>query len=250
MGMLSKKRKIQLKRIVLLIGLVYVIAIYSGLYVPGVNSFFSSVVADDDISIGGGNNDDKNSGGSYGDTKTDNDIDVFNAQTFIVSNYEQKTGHDVHLYAFPGHRAELYRDFAIYIFVDKPAMFLIKIDDQKVDEGSVEWRYIHRSHSEYNFMDVTIIVKDDKTGAQRTFEYERIDLLNSPWQVGKGEDKEEEKEEEPEIVKPYFSLGRGEFTMFILLRVVADAASVLLGAFIGIKLAAIKADLVGVQRMF
>jgi len=250
MGMLSKKRKIQLKRIILLIGLVYIITVYSGLYIPDVNSVFSSAVADDDISIGGGNNGDTNSGGSSGETTTDSGIDVFDAQTFIVSNYERKTGHDVHLYAFPGHRAELYRDFAIYIFVDKPATYLIKIDDQKVDEGSVEWRHIYPGHSEYNFMDVTVIVKDDETGAQRTFEYEEIDLLNSPWQVGKGDEEEEEEEEEPEIVKPYFSLGRGEFTMFILLRVVADAVSVLLGAFIGIKLAAIKADLVGVQRMF
>jgi hypothetical protein len=45
-------------------------------------------------------------------------------------------------------------------------------------------------------------------------------------------------------------LSEGEFTAFVLKRVVADIMSVVAAIFIGIQLATMKADLRGVGRMF
>jgi hypothetical protein len=234
--------KKNIKKICLTLLVVYVISIY-------LTSFISPHLfaqADDGITdIGGGDGSDDEQ-----DNEPDSGIDVFDAQAFIASNYERKTGYRMHLYAFPDQEADLYRDFAIYIFVDSPATYLIKIDDQKVDEGEVEWRHIFKTHSEYNYMDVTIIVQEKETGAQREFTFKEIDLLDSPWQGGGGGGEDEEPEKEPEIAKPYFSLSRGEFTIFIFLRVVADIVSGFFAVLIAMKFAAIKADMAGTARMF
>lgn len=204
-------------------------------------------LADDTVAIPGtDDNDDADD-----TTETDGGVDVFDAHAFVASNYETKTNYRLHLYAFPGHTADIYRDFAIYIYVDKPANFIIKIDDQKVEEGAVEWRHIYRGHSEYNFMDVEIVVQEKEGERQRKFTFTQLDLLDSPWQADKKEDDDDDEEEKPApIAQPYISMGQGEFTIFILVRVLADAISALFGALIAIKFAAIRSDLVGIQRMF
>jgi len=231
--------KSKVKNICLALLLAYVIIFYSIVYIP-------QIQADDGITqIGGTDENNEN------EDNEDSGIDVFDAQVFIASNYERKTGHRMHLYAFPNQEADLYRDFAIYIFVDKPATYLIKIDDQKVDEGSVEWRHIFKTHSEYNYMDVTVIVQELNTEAQREFKFVQIDLLDSPWQAGGGGGGDEGDEDEvPDIAKPYISMGQGEFTIFIFLRVVADVISAFFAVLIAMKFAAIKADMAGTARMF
>lgn len=246
MRMLTTEQKKRIKTIAMTCAIVYTIGFYSMAYVPGIPNPFETANADGVNRIGGG--DDTNDNNQNDDT--DSGIDTFDAQTFIASNFEQKTGHRLHLYAFPGHEADLYRDFAIYIFVDEEATFLIKIDDQKVDEGTVEWRHIYRSRSEYNYMDVTVIVKDKDSDAERTFTYDQLDLLDSPWQAEKDKEGDEEEDKTPEIAKPYISMGQGEFTIFVLLRVIADVTSAFFAVLIAMKYAAIKTDMAGTQRLF
>jgi hypothetical protein len=235
--MIQRRKKQTMQQSLFVIAMIYMLGLYG----------FTITGNADDISIipGGGN------GESTEEEQTDSGIDIFEAQAFIVSNYQQSTGTRMHLYAFPGHDADLFRDFAIYIFADDNATFLIKIDDQKVAEGSFEWRYIYKGSSTYNFMDVTVIVKKEGGDAQRSFDFTRIDLIDAPWQAKQDKkDEDEEEDKVPEVLKPYLSMGQGEFTIFILLRVFADVVSAFFAVLIAIKYAAIRADMAGTQRMF
>jgi hypothetical protein len=103
-------------------------------------------------------------------------------------------------------------------------------------------------HSDYSKLNLWVLVANE-TGVERSFEFTDIRLVDSPWQAtDDGTGGNESKI--PDIIKPYLALSEGEFTAFVLKRVIADVMSVVAGIFIGIQMATMKADLRGVGRMF
>jgi hypothetical protein len=172
---------------------------------------------------------------------------IFDGQVYLMSNVERGTGYSLHLFAMPGQKSELYRDFSIYMFSNQKCNFLIKIDNQTYDRGEMTWFHRVDANSEYNKLDVTVIL-ENTSQVSREYKFKSIQLLDSPWQTKK--EKEEKEEETPDMVRPYLEMTQGDLNMFIVKRVIADIVSVIFGIMIGIQMAAVRADLRGIQRMF
>jgi hypothetical protein len=173
---------------------------------------------------------------------------VFDAQVMLLSNVERGTQYNIHLFALPGQKAELFRDFSVYIYSNQPANYLIKVDGQTHASGSVIWMKKIELHSEYETMDVFVTL-ENKTGVSREFKFEKIVLLDSPWQT-KDKDKDKQADEDvPDLIDPYVRMSRGELNEFIIKRVFADIVAVILAILFGLQLAALKADLRGIDRV-
>jgi len=179
------------------------------------------------------------------DEKTD--PNVFDAQVILMSNVERGTSYNIHLFALPGQKSELYRDFSVYIYTSQKANYIVKVDNQTRKSGEVTWMERIDLNSEYETMDVKVIL-NNKTGVQRDFVFKKITLLDSPWQAK--EDKDKDKDESvPDIIDPYIRMSRGELNEFVAKRVIADIAAVILGILFGVQIAALKADLRGIDRV-
>lgn len=173
---------------------------------------------------------------------------VFDAQVILMSNVERGTQYYIHLFALPGQKAELFRDFTVFIYSNQPANYLIKVDGQTHASGSVGWMKKIDLHSDYESMDV-IVTLENKTGVSREYKFEKIVLLDSPWQTKDKDKTGEDDEDVPDIIDPYVRMSRGELNEFIIKRVFADIMAVILAILFGLQLAALKADLRGIDRV-
>lgn len=173
---------------------------------------------------------------------------MFDVQVVVLSNIQTDTSYPQHLFVLPGQQAKIYRDFAVFIFANQRATYIVKMDNQTYTSGAMFWMKRITMRSDYSKLNLQVLVANE-TGVERNFEFTDIRLVDSPWQAtDDGNGGNESKI--PDIIKPYLALSEGEFTAFVLKRVVADVLSVVAAIFIGIQLATMKADLRGVGRMF
>ena len=172
---------------------------------------------------------------------------MFDVQVLILSNIQTETSYTTHLFVAPGQTAKIYRDFAVFIFANQKATYIIKMDNQTYTSGAMFWMKRITMHSDYSKLNLRVLIANE-SGVERNFDFVDIRLIDSPWQSD--EDQGGNQSEIPDIIKPYLSMSQGEFTAFVLKRVVADVLSVLAAIFIGIQLATMRADLRGVARMF
>lgn len=172
--------------------------------------------------------------------------EMFNPQVLIMSNLESQTRFSTRLFTLPGYRADIYRDFSIFIYSNQPANYLVKMDGQTHSTGSLSWMKRIDMRSEYRNVDIEVIL-ENATGISRTFLFENIRLVDSPWV--RDEDKDDDDDRVPDLLDPYIKMSRGEMNVFIAKRVFADVVAVVMGILFGIQMAAVKADLVGISRV-
>ena len=181
------------------------------------------------------------------ENETDGGPQIYDAQVILMSNIERHTDHILHLFALPGQRSQIYRDFSVLIYVSDTSEYLLKVDNQTFDSGTVTWMTRIDVHTEYDEVDVKVYLTN-ATNAERIFDFKGVYLLDSPWQSTPDDSGDEP--DIPDIVEPYIKMSQGEFSMFVAKRIFADIASVIAAILIGIQLAAIKSDLRGIERVF
>lgn len=232
----SKKNKCKL----IILGLIFYILIMSLFTVNYLNKNNLDLDKYDAIIIPGGE------GGTGGTTPIeDKTYTIFDAQVIIMSNIDKDDKYKLHLFALPGQVAEIYRDFSIFMYSNQPANYLIKIDNQTHTTGSFNWIKRIDTRSEYRNIDILVIL-ENATGVSRQFKFNNLRLIESPWV--KSEDKDEGEDKIPDFIEPYIRMTQGEMNIFIAQRVFADIAAVVLGILFGTQLAAVKADLRGIER--
>ena len=223
-------------------------AIY-GIAVSGIVLLYSDAPKEKNVGAGINPIDYFNNNGTLpAEWENPNASTMFDVQAIILSNIQTETSYTQHLFVIPGQDARIYRDFAVFVFANQPASYIIKMDNQTYTSGTMHWMKRITMHSDYSKLNLQVIVAN-KTDIEREFDFTNIRLIDSPWQTDQGNNNGNQTNI-PDIIKPYLSLSEGEFTAFTLKRVVADVLSVLAGIFIGIQLATMRADLRGVGRVF
>ena len=173
---------------------------------------------------------------------------VFDAQVVIMSNVQIASDYTKHLFALPGQTsANIYRDFSIFIFVNQPAHYLLKIDNFTIENGNIDWLKRIDRHSDYSTADIYILV-ENMSGGSREFTFSKLKLIDSPWQAGGSGTGEQTSNQIPEIIKPYIEMSQGEYSLYVAKRVAADIISVIAGILVGIQFAALRADFRGIER--
>jgi hypothetical protein len=172
---------------------------------------------------------------------------LFNPQVLLMSNLEPSSRYSMRLFTIPGYHADLYRDFSVFIYSNQPAKYIIKMDGQTYSTGTLEWMKRIEMRSEYRNIDVDVIL-ENATGITRTFSFENIRLVDSPW-VRDEDKKDDDDDRVTDILDPYVKMSRGEMNIFIAKRVFADVVAVIMGILFGIQMAAVKADLAGISRV-
>jgi hypothetical protein len=165
----------------------------------------------------------------------------FEAFVMIASSTED-TGSRLHLMAFPGRAARLYRNFTIHIFSNMPCYYEVKIDGQLYGRGSLEWRTQIKTSSPYNSLEVEVRLVNETNATVPVFYFTDISLIESPWDAREPEDR-------IPIVEDWIQMTRGEFTMWVIRNILMQIGFGFLGAVAGISMATIQADLRGVERV-
>lgn len=170
-------------------------------------------------------------------------FEQFEGFVMVASATEQKN-HELHLFAFPGQRASIYRDFSIYIFSNQPCYYQVKIDDQVHSRGFNEWKSVVKASSDYSDVRIEVTLVNETNVSLPVFSFEKLKLINSPWDAGGDDDDEEETD-----VDEWIRMSRGEFNTFIATRIVVDITAAFLAVVVGTSMAAIAADAMGIQRI-
>ena len=164
----------------------------------------------------------------------------FESYVFIISGH---SGHDLFLSATPGiHKSQIYRNFSIYIFSNMPCFYEIKIDDQLYSRGYCEFKATVPASSPYETLNVKIRLINETNMSLPLFEFSNLVLLDSPWELL-------EEGEEEGVLEPYIMMTEGEFTSWVIMRVLIDVSFAFLGVVFGTSYATLHADLRGVRQV-
>lgn len=159
----------------------------------------------------------------------------------IVASATETESHDLHLMALPGQRAQIYRNFTIYIFSNMPCYYEVRKDDQLLERGTCEWKAKIMGSSAYNKMDIEVKLINETDVELPVFYFNDLTLLDSPWEaVGEGEG--------PPVVEEWIRMSRGDFTMWVIRNIIMQIMFGFFGAVGGVSLATIHADLRGIER--
>ena len=133
----------------------------------------------------------------------------------------------------------MYPYFEIYMFANQPSYYLIKLDNQTYKMGHFVWWARVKAHTEYQTIDVEVILKN-KTGVELpSFKFTNIHVIQYP-----------SEEKPPSVVEPYVRMfTEGEVTMMLVKRVISDTILMFWGFLTGVGIAVIHADLRGVERV-
>ena len=124
-----------------------------------------------------------------------------------------------------------------------PCFYEIKIDDQLYSRGYCEFKTVVKASSPYENMNLKVHLINETNTSLPIFEFERLTLLDSPWDAFKDEG------EAPGVLEEYIKMTRGEFTSWVIMRIVIDVSFAFLGIVFGTGYATIHADLRGVQQV-
>jgi len=180
-------------------------------------------------------------GGDVGDNVTDYSerFKQFEADVFILSGHQE---HDLFLSARPGAKAQLYRNFSIYIFSNQPCFYEIKMDDQIYERGYLEFKTVVKASSPYEHVSIYVRLINNSNVSLPTFSFSELPLLDSPWEIS-GE------EGEAAIVEEWIRFTRGEFTSWVIMRILIDVGFAFLGVVFGTSYATLHADLRGIDQI-
>jgi len=181
------------------------------------------------------------------DDKNTSDDDI--AQRFkqfeafvIVASATETESHDLHLMALPSQRAQIYRNFTIFIFSNMKCYYEIKKDDQLFERGVCEWKTTIKGSSPYNKMDLSVKLINQSNQSLPIFYFNDLTLLDSPWEaVGEGEG--------PPVAEEWIRMSRGDFSIWVIRNIIMQLGFGFLGIVSGISLATIHADIRGIERM-
>ena len=181
-------------------------------------------------------------GGSSGNDSNYSEIfDQFEGFVIVASAVDVGS-HDLHLYALPGQRAQIYRNFSIYIFTNQPCFYEVKVDDQVLTRGHSLWKAIVKSSSPYSEMNIEVTLINETNSSLPVFRFSGLKLLDSPWDVI------DEGDGAP-IVEEWIRFTQGEFTAWIIRGILLQLSFAFLGIVAGTSYASIHADLRGIQRV-
>lgn len=149
--------------------------------------------------------------------------------------------HDLHLYALPGQRAQLYRNFSVFIFSNMPCFYEVRIDDQVYQRGYCEWRASVKASSPYAMVNIKVTLINETNTSLPVFLFKDVKLLDSPWEAF--------EEGEIPIAEEWIRFTRGEFNAWVLTRIAVNILFAFLAVVSGTSYATIQADLRGIQRV-
>jgi len=162
-------------------------------------------------------------------------FNLFEGRVIILS-YSNRTK-DTVLAAKPN--GKIYPHYEILIFTNQPAYYLVRVDNQTYQEGSMEWFALVKGYTPYQTIDIEVIIENETGIRLPPFKFNNIKVL------------QEEAEETPETIKPYVKLfTEGEVTWMLVKRVISDTLLALWAFLTGSGVAVIHADLRGVERIF
>ena len=164
----------------------------------------------------------------------------------ILASATEAGGHDLHLFALPGQKAQIYRNYSIYIFTNQPCYYQVMVDDQLYERGHSEWKTKVRGSSPYSNINIEVTLINETNATLPVFKFKDVTLLYSPWETGGGGAGDEDEEEGEEWIR----FSQGEFNTFIAIRIVSDIIYAFLGVVAGISFAAVRTDTLGIQRVF
>jgi len=163
----------------------------------------------------------------------------FEADVFILSGHKT---HDLFLSARPGQNAQIYRNFSIYIFSNMPCFYEIKMDEQLLQRGYSEFKTVVVASSPYETMDLTVRLINVTNSTLPLFSFKNLALLDSPWDIIS-----EEGGGGP--VEEWVRFSRGDFTAWVIMRIVIDIGFAFLGVVFGTSYATLHADLRGIEQL-
>lgn len=236
-------RKIQLMlRICFLMIPMYILVmlVVSQFFIANPEFFFTSQVSAGIINPFENNND---GGTNDFDNMTDyvEYFKQFEADVFILSGHES---HDLFLSARPGNtKSQIYRNFSIYIFSNMPCFYEIKIDEQLYQRGYSEFKTVVKASSPYEDMVVSVRIINQTNVSLPLFMFSNIILLDSPWDIITEEGEGGLPAEE------WVRFSRGEFTTWVIMRIIIDIGFVFMGVVAGTSYATLHADLRGIEQV-